>query len=94
MRSFDWWLKWASTALLILGSILTSINLYPINIMFSFAGNAGWAWAGWRMREPSLWVVSLFLLIVYGLGLAYSHTDAQVPVSQPESPQRGFWLES
>lgn len=94
MRTFDWWLKWGSTALLIAGSILASVNLYPLNIVFSFAGNMGWAWAGWRMREPSLWVVSVFLLIVYGLGLIYSHTSAQVPVNQPESAYSSPWLDS
>jgi sterol desaturase/sphingolipid hydroxylase (fatty acid hydroxylase superfamily) len=72
MRKFDSWLKWISTSFLILGSILASINLYPLNILASFIGNAGWFWAGIRMREPSLWVVSGFLLIVYLGGLFYS----------------------
>jgi len=30
-------------------------------------------WAGFRMKEPSLWVVSLFLLIVYLFGTAYHY---------------------
>ena len=68
----DFWLKWISTGLLIVGSILASINLYPYNILASFIGNAGWFWAGIRMREPSLWVVSGFLLIIYLGGLFYS----------------------
>ena len=59
MWSFDNALKWGSTGLLIVASCLTSLNIYPINIVFSFLGNAGWMWAGWRMKEPSLWVVSL-----------------------------------
>jgi hypothetical protein len=69
---FDFWLKWISTGFLIVGSILASINLYPYNILASFIGNAGWLVAGIRMREPSLWVVSLFLLLVYLGGLFYS----------------------
>jgi len=71
---FDFWLKWISTGFLIVGSILASINLYPYNILASFIGNAGWLVAGIRMREPSLWVVSLFLLLVYLGGLFYSGT--------------------
>lgn len=73
-KDFDWWLKWGSTALLIVGSVFTSFNIYPINVVASFAGNAGWAWAGWRMREPSLWVVSVVLLVIYLTGLVYSTT--------------------
>lgn len=74
MKTFDFWLKWTSTTFLILGSILASVNLYPYNIFAAFVGNAGWFWAGIRMREPSLWVVSLFLLIVYIGGLFWSWT--------------------
>ena len=69
---FDFWLKWTSTACLIAGAILASANLYPYNILVAFIGNAGWFWAGWRMKEPSLWVVSGFLLLVYLGGLFYS----------------------
>jgi hypothetical protein len=72
LKSFDWWLKWGSTTFLIFASVLTSANIYPVNLIFSFLGNFGWMWAGWRMREPSLWVVSLFLLAVYLGGLLYS----------------------
>ena len=70
--TFDFWLKWTSTALLIVASILSSLNLYPYNVMLAFAGNVGWAWAGIRMKEPSLWVVSVALLCVYLGGIFYS----------------------
>ena len=71
-KNFDFWLKWVSTGLLICGSILSSLNMYPFNVMFAFAGNTGWFWAGIRMKEPSLWVVSLSLLFVYMFGIYYS----------------------
>ena len=72
--NFDFWLKWISTGLLIAASILSSLNLYPFNVMLAFAGNVGWCWAGVRMKEPSLWVVSLSLLVVYLFGIFYSTT--------------------
>ena len=71
--NFDFVLKWGSTLLLIVGSILSSLNIYPLNVVFSFVGNCGWMWAGFRMKEPSLWVVSLFLLIVYMCGTAFHY---------------------
>jgi hypothetical protein len=74
VKNFDFWLKWISTTFLIAGSILASANLYPFNILASFVGNVGWFWAGVRMREPSLWVVSAFLLLVYLGGLLYSRS--------------------
>lgn len=70
--NFDWCLKWLSTTLLIFGSIFTSINIYPLNVVFSFFGNLGWTLAGIRMKEPSLWIVSVFLLIIYAFGVIYA----------------------
>ena len=60
MKNFDFWLKWTSTGLLVFGAIASSANIFPLNIIFSFIGNAGWAWAGFRMKEPSLWSVFMF----------------------------------
>ncbi|MEK9894880.1 MAG: DUF6552 family protein [Burkholderiaceae bacterium] len=67
--TFDNCLKWGSTALLLVGSVLTSFNVFPFNIIFSFGGNAGWLWAGFRMKETSLWSLQLVLTAVYGAGL-------------------------
>ena len=74
MINFDSILKWSSTALLIFGDMLTSLDIYPANVVLSFAGNVGWLIAGIRMREASLWVVSLALLVIYLLGLIYTVT--------------------
>ena len=71
LKDFDWWLRWISTALLIVGSMLTSTNIYPLNVVFSFLGNVGWMVAGYRMKEPSLWAVSLFLVVIYFYGIAF-----------------------
>ena len=70
--NFDYVLKWSSTALLIFGAVLTSFNIYPANVVLSFAGNVGWLIAGIKMREASLWVVSLALIVIYLFGLFYS----------------------
>jgi hypothetical protein len=75
MKDFDNWLKWVSTGFLVGGSIAASMNIYPLNIILSLMGNLGWFWAGWRMKEPSLWSVSLFLLAVYGGGIIYATTN-------------------
>jgi hypothetical protein len=71
--NFDNCLKWSSTFALVLGAILASMNAYPYNIIVAFLGNLGWFWAGWRMKEPSLWSVSLFLLVVYVAGLIHAY---------------------
>ena len=71
--NFDDFLKWSSTFALVLGAILASMNAYPYNIIVAFLGNVGWFWAAWRMKEPSLWSVSLFLLVVYVAGIIHAY---------------------
>ena len=41
-QTWEFWLEWISTLILIAGVVLTSFNIYPLNIWLSLAGNAGW----------------------------------------------------
>lgn len=62
-------LKWTSTVLLILGAALTAWNIFPLNVVISLLGNLGWTYAGFRMKEPSLWSVSIILTTIYLFGV-------------------------
>ena len=64
-KDFYWYLEWSSTVLLILGAVLTSMQINYINILCSLLGNMGWAWSGIHMKKPSLWSVSVVLMIIY-----------------------------
>jgi len=68
-KNFDFWLEWISTTLLIIGSILSAYNIYPLNIVMSMLGNIGWVWCGFRMKKPSLWFVSIILTAIYFSGI-------------------------
>jgi hypothetical protein len=71
MYTFDWWLKWISTAILIAGAILTSFDITPWNKWLSFIGNFGWMVVGYIWNEMSLVVISLVLTIIYIIGMFY-----------------------
>jgi hypothetical protein len=62
------WLSWGSTAILIVGVGLSSINVYPYFMWFSLAGNLMWALMGWMWKENSLIVVSLLMVAIYIAG--------------------------
>jgi hypothetical protein len=47
-------LKWASTACVLIGIFLTSVNIYPINIMFHFTGSLGWTIAGVATKDRAI----------------------------------------
>ncbi|MBX9759579.1 MAG: hypothetical protein K2Y29_12465 [Beijerinckiaceae bacterium] len=69
-RSLSFWVEWISTAILITGVLLTSLNVYPLNLVFNFAGNLGWFVIGFLWRKYSLIVVQTVILAIYFGGLA------------------------
>lgn len=69
-RSLTFWIEWTSTAILITGVLLTSLNVYPLNLVFNFAGNLGWFVIGFLWRKYSLIVVQTVILAIYFGGLA------------------------
>ena len=47
-------LKWASTALILLGILLTNINYYPLNIFIHSMGAIGWSISGYISKDKAL----------------------------------------
>jgi hypothetical protein len=62
-------IEWASTTLLIVGVVLTSYNIFPINVWLSLIGNAGWIIVGVMWRKVSLIIVSTFISMIYLSGI-------------------------
>jgi hypothetical protein len=69
-RKLDFWIEWSSTIVLITGVLLTSLNIYPANLVFNFVGNLGWFVIGFLWRKYSLIVVQTVILIIYFSGIA------------------------
>ena len=63
------WAEWTSTAILIVGVVLTSFNIFPLNVYFSLVGNAGWAFVSIAWRKWSLLVIQSVVSIIYFIGL-------------------------
>ena len=54
MNFVNKYLKWLSTILVLIGILLTNLNVYPINIMFHGAGVVGWTIAGFLSRDKAI----------------------------------------
>jgi hypothetical protein len=57
--------EWSITAILIIGAVLTSLNIYPLNIWFLFVSNLGWAIQAIIWRKYSLLTVQTVITIIY-----------------------------
>ena len=47
-------IKWFSTALILLGILLTNLNAYPINIIIHGTGAVGWSIVGYMTKDRAL----------------------------------------
>jgi hypothetical protein len=68
-QPWQWWFEWGITALLIAGVILTSFNIYPLNIYILLVSNLGWVIQAVMWRKTSLFVVQLVVTMIYVIGI-------------------------
>jgi len=58
LHTLDWYIKWVSSIILIIGMILAANNLYPYNIVVQCAGIVGWLVVSIMWNDRSLIVVN------------------------------------
>ena len=54
MKFVNKYMKWVSTAFILSGIVLTSINFYPLNIFVHGAGSLGWTIVGYAVSYTHL----------------------------------------
>ena len=64
------WLKWGGTAFVLLGILLTNLNLYPLNILVHGTGSLGWMLAGIITNDRALTVNFGLQMPLFALGYA------------------------
>ena len=58
LHTTDWYIKWVSSIILIIGMILAANNLYPYNIVVQCAGIVGWLVVSIMWNDRSLIIVN------------------------------------
>ena len=61
----DWYLKWASSIVLIIGMMFTSNNIYPLNLVFHIIGLMGWVTVAFMWNDRALIVINTIGLVIY-----------------------------
>lgn len=72
MKALDTKLKWIATAVLVVATALTSLNIYPYGPIFYLLGGILWLIVSIMWKEPALIVTNLVLASVNALGLIYN----------------------
>ena len=72
MKSLDTKLKWTATAVLIVATAFTSLNIYPLGPILYLIGGLLWLIVSIRWKEPALIVTNAVLASVNLIGLIYN----------------------
>lgn len=54
------------------GVALTAFDVTPLNKIIGLLGSMGWFWAGYQMREPSLYLLNALFVALYLMGFVMS----------------------
>ena len=49
-----WYIKWAATLILVVGSFLNAQNMYPLNVYVMTVGIVGWLMVGFLWRDRAM----------------------------------------
>ena len=65
-------LKWSSSIVLTLGIVLTSYNIYPLNLYVQVVGVFGWLLTGIITKDNTLVFINAVGFVVLISGIVYS----------------------
>ena len=68
-HTFDWYVKWIASVVLVVGVILTSNNIYPLNLMVHALGMFGWFIVAIIWNDRALLVINAVSLVLLLNGL-------------------------
>ena len=65
----SWYIKWASSFVIIIAMLFTSANMFPINLWIANIGFIGWTIVGMLWHDRALIVLNSISLAIYTLGI-------------------------
>ena len=68
-KDLTWYIKWFSSIVMIFGIILTSNNIFPLNLYISCIGLLGWIVVAMMWRDRSLMILNAVGFTIYVNGI-------------------------
>jgi len=78
-HSMDWYIKWAASLILTAGMLLTSNNVYPLNLFFHAIGLFGWFIVAMMWNDRALIVINTASLVLIINGLLRYYYLGELP---------------
>ena len=61
--------RWLGTSCYLVGMMLTSFNIFPLNLIFGLLGGVLWTIVGFDYKDKALVTVEVASALIYGIGL-------------------------
>ena len=69
LGGLSWYVKWISSLVIIVGMIMSSLNIYPYNLYIHLLGVAGWLWVGFLWHDRALILLNAIAVVIFILGI-------------------------
>ena len=67
--TLDWYIKWFSSVIILICMVLTSNQIYPLNLMFSMVGSIGWLVVALIWHDRSIMIINASAIMILSNGL-------------------------
>ena len=68
----SWYIKWTGSLFLIVAMMMTSANIFPLNLYVALVGMTGWLIVGILWHDRALIVLNAVSVAIYGVGIMNS----------------------
>lgn len=68
----SWYIKWTGSMFLIVAMMMTSVNIFPLNLYVALVGMTAWLVVGILWHDRALIVLNAVSVAIYGLGIMNS----------------------
>jgi hypothetical protein len=65
----SWYIKWGASIFIIIGMLMSSLNLFPYNLFLHLIGVSGWFVVGMLWHDRSLIVVNAIAVFIFLSGI-------------------------
>ena len=78
-HDLSWYIKWVSSIIIIAGMILSTLNIYPVNLFFHLVGVTGWFAVGMLWHDRSLILLNGIAIVIFILGIGNYYVGGSYP---------------
>ena len=68
-QGWSWYIKWTSSIIILIGMVLTSIMMTPINLFFHMVGVFGWLVVGFMWNDRALMLLNGVATVIFLTGI-------------------------